>query len=561
MASTHPDIVPTDIGQLNQYYRAYIAGGVRRNGIDEQEIDDVVQDIMLHCAMSNFFARIQDYVDKGEMSPSRFRSYLSRTLTNCLKNRYNKNGRNPAIGALSTSAPMDDEARGGAVDLDRLQQEEQADAVAIPAEVLEDDLILYIADRKPHFLPTFILMLESYKASEIAQIIDKRKETVHYRIRILQGLVTEYLEGDSKGKRVSKAAGPVYSVVGDENPFNRGASYHLWQQMQDHGAPVSIKDLNRIAQKCMDQGDFKSTRNPESVVGTFLAYALEKDAICEDAASTGDGGGRTSSVGARVRYVMVSTECPYKHWGMGAKIFPKVLELGTFTHDDLTNIVNELIASGDIKGTRRTPDSLARGFVETARGYGVLANTDEVDRVVNITTTAAPKVTSVTVNSPAARTSKDEGDTYKLNDTPNPYTSGINYELWNHFLGKEFRRADIEGVITSLKADGTISSSRPDADLAYSFWRRIRSQGALEVATKAPDPKFTLNGDNPYQRGINFEVWERLSAKGEWTKADIESIIDGLRVGGDISSSRPTEDLAYSFWIRAERKQAVNPVA
>jgi len=565
MARTHTetDFVPTDVNQL-MAFRKYIIGGLRGQKVPEEDIDDKFQDIIIHCMASNFFPRVKEKVDAGLMTPRQFRSYLGTTIRNCLVNGWKKDNRDANTNAMSLSVPSDDsEPARGTVDLDRLQQTSNLSELSIPAEVVESDLIRYIAERKPAFLPTFILRTMGYRPADISRIIGKRKETIHYRVKSLHALITEYLavtrDGakPSKRKRTSTSVGPVYLVKGD-NPFQRGSCYVLWDTLNAIGNPVTMREIVVITGRLMDQGKFASRRSPEEVAGTFVAVALEKEAIGETAAPNGNTrGGRAVQHAARTRYRFVGIPNPYKHWAGSHPIYDALVTRGTFDFNDLLTTVDALLDSGAIK-SRRPADGIAWGFIETARGYKAIERAEEnpvmPGDVVAAAVTRATVITGLAVNVPTPVRYAFCG--------ASPYRRGINFSIWAALVALgTWTRDDVDAVTQQLIDAGTIKTRRPADQIGYQFYNNLKDYAGLykEVDGDKPvaappvaavDPasaSYLLKGENPYRRGINHSIWVTLVTQGAWTEADVERIAAAVVASGMAKSRRPADQLSYQF--------------
>jgi len=54
-------------------------------------------------------------------------------------------------------------------------------------------LALYVVLRKPVFLPSLFLWMMGYSAKEMAMLLGKRVETIHYRIKSIHYLIEKYI--------------------------------------------------------------------------------------------------------------------------------------------------------------------------------------------------------------------------------------------------------------------------------------------------------------------------------------------------------------------------------
>ena len=466
----HSDVIPENIDQLLAY-QAYIVGGLRNCGVPQQDLDDRLQDVLMHCMASNFFLRVSEKVEAGNMNSKKFRAYLGATIHNLVVNKHKRMGRDPSIGALSADLyDGDDLDRSkGAINLSRYQTEEEASAPPkLPAAVIEKDIIRFVSERKPAFVPTLILWMQDYRPSDIARIVGKKKETIHYRMKALIKVLEEYFElkgaNGSTGKisrPTPKITGPTYEVT-SENPFQRGSGYHLWELLKTCGRPMSKLELISIAQRLMDQGKFHSKRPASEVVDTFILAAQDKGALIDHPAPAPPGsGGR--SVHGRATYKMLTTENPYS-WGGGASIFESVKLLSNFDFDTLCSVVQANLDGGQIS-SKRSAEDIAWGFIDTAKAYNVLDRVEASD--VPASTVVATTVVATPVIPVTARTKP-----YKFTKAC-VFTRGINYSLWQGLAAlPQWTREDAEVLAEDLLTSG-MKSKRCARDLADAFYYHL----------------------------------------------------------------------------------------
>lgn len=561
------EIVPLNIADLLPF-ESYIRGGYRKLNVPEADIDDRVQDLFMHCMSSEFFVRVKEKVDEGLMNARQFRAYLGTTLRNCLVNGYNKDNRNPSIGAVSTATSTDEEDSRGTIDLDRLSVDSNID-FSIPADVMESDVIRFIADRKPGFLPTFILRLMGYRPADISRIIGKRKETIHYRIKSLHALLEEYLSISKgtdivlpeEGETRTLSTGPSYQVEGD-NPFGKGDVYwQLFETLKAIDKPVTIREITLIVGRLTDQGKITTNQIPEEVAGKFVAYSLERHSISEVAASTNtesDSGGRVAST-PRIRYKFVSDINPYKQWGGGYPVFEVLKSNVYFDFNDLYHAVEKLIQEGAI-ATRRPADSVCWGFIETARAYGAIDRAEEHPSMPGEVI-----VTSITVNA-AVVERKNDNTVYHFVES-NPYSHGINFAIWIALEGLgSWSRKTVDEVAAKLLEQGVIESKRTPDWLAYHFFNVLekRYEGyykpvdaktvskPIEKVEVQSKPTYKVAGDNPFKRGINYSLWCSVADK-VFTLEDLEKEADTLVKDGFVATCRPADQLGYHFLNTLQR--------
>lgn len=563
---TFSEIVPLNITDLLPF-ESYIRGGYRKLNVPDADIDDRVQDLFMHCMNSEFFVRVKEKVDEGLMDAKQFRAYLGTTLRNCLVNGYNKDNRNPSIGAVSTATSTDEEDSRGTIDLDRMSVDSNID-FSIPSDVMESDVIRFIADYKPGFLPTFILRLMGYRPADISRIIGKRKETIHYRIKSLHALLEEYLSiskdadvdlPDEEGKVWTLSTGPSYQVEGD-NPFGKGDVYwHLFETLKAIDKPVTIREITLIVGRLTDQGKITTNQIPEEVAGKLVAYALERHSISEVAASTNlesDSGGRVAST-PRIRYKFVSDANPYKQWGGGHPIFESLKSRVYFDFNDLYQCVEKLIEDGAI-ATRRPVDSVCWGFIETARAYGAIDRAEEHPIM--------PGEASITVNVVTVIERKNDNTVYHFVEN-NPYSHGINFAIWIALDGLgSWARKTVDEVAAKLLEEGVIESKRSPDWLAYHFFNVLEKKyegyyksidsatvsNPVEKVEAPPKPTYKVMGDNPFKRGINYSLWCAVVDK-VFTLEDVETEAASLIKDGSVVTCRPADQLGYHFLNTLQR--------
>lgn len=381
MKTTRSDVIPTKPEEL-MLYKNYIIGGLRNLNVSDEDIDDRLQDVLLHCLASNFLLRVKEKVDAGLMNPKQFRAYLGTTIHNVLINEYKRDTRDPAIGAIPTDVGdgSDDSDYRHSIDLGRHHSDDENRDYSIPSSVIEDDIIRFVAERKPAFVPTLILYLQDHRPADIARIIGKKKETIHYRMKAIFQLLEEYFEERAApAQRASEAdtepqeaqvAGTTYMLIG-ENPFHRGSLDELYRYVRTlndtRGSGITLLELVFAARRLMEQGRFVSKRTPENVAETFLVETKAKGVLREVEVVARES--RSTSSQRRCKYEVLTSENPYK-WetSSGYILFEQVKH-----HDDvclttLTTMVQALLDTKQIESKRSAVD-IAWGFIETARGY------------------------------------------------------------------------------------------------------------------------------------------------------------------------------------------------
>jgi DNA-directed RNA polymerase specialized sigma24 family protein len=393
-ANKRSEIIPKNGNELAHYYRSYIIGGLRNLGVSDEDIEDRLQDVLLHCLSSNFFLRVQEKVDLGLMNPKQFRAYLGTTIHNVLVNESKRDSRDPSIGAFTTDATdgMDDSDYRSAINLSRHQVEDEGADLSIPSDVIEKDIIRFVSERKPAFVPTLILWLQEHRPSDIARIIGKKKETIHYRMKAIFDLLKEYFDergdnakgatssatgGDEEHSSPHEITGKTYRLVG-ANPFTRGSLYEIFAHVKKlcdvRGGGMTMNELVAITGRLMEQGRFVSKSTPDNVVRTFLIQAEYKKAVEVVDVPERD---NISKDARRCRYQVLSTENPYK-WptGGGYVIFECIKNYDYIDLPTLISVVKANVDAGVIK-SRRAPEDIAWGFIETCRGYKALKRADK----------------------------------------------------------------------------------------------------------------------------------------------------------------------------------------
>jgi len=372
MKHAQTNFVPLNIDEL-MVFKPYIIGGLRGQRVPPDQIEDKYQDVIIHCMRPNFFRSVQGKVDQGIMTPKQFRAYLGRTIVNLLINSYKKNKRDAVTGAISLTVPPGDDYVGGCIDLERLQNASLGEHTSgIPAEVLETDLIRYVADRKPSFLPTLILRLQNYRPAEIARITGKRKETIHYRIKALMALVKTYTEEQKINRPKSTIPpGPTYLVKG-ENPYPDNSPLGIiFMEVQDF--PFKVHQLVSSVKVLQKAGDLRET-TPEALAGDFIAEGMKLNVITIAPSGTAliltDEGGASQEVDVPV-YRFLSNTDPYGQWEGGSLIFEHLNPQRTFTFEDILSVVAAL-KDAQIYKTPRTSEEIAKGFLKTAHGYQII---------------------------------------------------------------------------------------------------------------------------------------------------------------------------------------------
>lgn len=390
-AGSKSDIIPQDVGELYFHYRSYIIGGLRNLGISSEDVDDRLQDVVLHCQASNFFLRVKEKVDAGLMNPKQFRAYLGTTIHNVLVNKYKESSRDPSSNAASTDVDGSDDDYQSGISLDRyLDPETEGSDHSIPSTVIENDIIRFVADRKPAFVPTLILWLQDHRPSDIARIIGKKKETIHYRMKAIFDLLAEYY--DRKGETSSSnggaeehssphelVVGKTYRLVG-ANPFKREPPEDLYRHVRTlcdvRDGGVTMTELVSITGRLMEQGRFPNTVTAEVAVKAFLACAKERGAVVEAEVEMKEAAVASGKAGRRCRYQVTATENPYK-WatGGGYAIFEAIKGYEFIDLPTLTSLVKSLVDAGVLK-SKRSAEDIAWGFIETSRGYKALRRSD-----------------------------------------------------------------------------------------------------------------------------------------------------------------------------------------
>ena len=354
-------IVPVNIEELLEY-RTYIIGACRR--IRVPDLDDAVQDILVHCMVSNFFPIIKERRDAGDMTPGRFKSYLSRTISNCLHNRRTSGARNPVTNAYTIDYGYSDDEESFGVQADTLLIEENN---GIPNSVLDTDLMEYVSRYRPYFLPTVALQIEGYRPPEISDICNKRKETIHYRLKIIQDLVSNYLSG-KKPRIVSNQGNPPSYTVQGINPYPETTLYHQIYNTLAEKQPLTLKELSKSVSCELHE-------TPAVIVGRFLADGMIRKVLIEDEIEEGQ---EDQNRMRYIKYRILSEDNPYRGWGSGHAIFERLKEKGMvyFTHTELSDEINLLIQEGKVK-SKRDALLVAWNFIDSSRNAGVLSRNED----------------------------------------------------------------------------------------------------------------------------------------------------------------------------------------
>lgn len=523
--------IPQDIDQLVKGYNSYVLGGLRRMRIPEDHLEDQAQNFYLHCMETKFFDHVIEKVQEGDMDEKKFRAYLAVSIRNCLFNNHKKRGRNPITNATSTTVGTVGEDFYG-MDLERYNDEIDA---SLPEDILEKDFIRYMAYHKPGFLPTLILKLMGYRASDIARIIGKRKETVHYRLEAIKDVLEEYSSNFKKTTLTRNIGSPLYETVG-ENPYKQEPYKTIFSAISNTNTPITMIEISRTIDRMVSRGEIYIDGIPEKIAGILIASGLEKRCIRETKSISED-------TNCRVMYTLLTNENPYKNWGIGAPIFDALKDTKQFTHKDLCELIITLLNQNVIR-TNRTPESIAWGFIDTARGYGVIGKQEDYQTI---------QIEHITV----------DGVDPQIHQTPmytligeNPYERGIHYELWKVLGSDLWSEPDLEDAVKNLKDQGILDTIRSTQKVCYHFMNRVSALGKLEHLTNSKktcavkiNNQYQLKGENPFQRGLNHLIWDLLG-KSIWDLPSIEKLIEREQ----LNSIRTPRQIVYIFMYNVKTK-------
>ena len=423
---------------------------------------------------SPFFDRVADRVAEGRMSPANFRMYLGAVVSNIVINKFKKNIKNVSYTAVGiTTSSSDDASSEGRVNLDWVTATRSSD-MSIPYEVLMSNLTQYIATRKPAHLPTFILKSRmGYSMTEISKILGMRKESVHYRMHHLNGLISEFL--DIKPKKQEKSTlnttarsvqGPVYDIQ-KPNPFEGRceSKSKLWETLYAIATPMTMFEIIMVAERQMDMGNIEIEQTPEVFAGKFVASLLMVTPLVEKHATKTQ---RSSSQ----NYFLTTGENPYRINSNANKIFRCLVELREgstpkFSRNDVKKIIESLVSCGEVI-THRGSDDISWGFLETAKNYNVV-NTS--------VTTIAPirAIRSISVN--------NSDPLYRLRGE-NPYNRGIGFHLWNQLVDcHSWSFLNVVDLAQALLDKNLITSARTSKQIGYKFFNNIKCYNPNQVVS------------------------------------------------------------------------------
>ena len=172
--------------EFDGIYRPYVAAVIRKLGVSESLIDDLVQDVMLKIwkALPNFEYR-PDHCH--------FRSWLSRICRNTVINFYNKR-----------SSRQDRMTEGDEAALAKLSSDSGANELE---DIAEREWRIYVADKawqnikdryQSNAQSIYLLSLEGRSAADIAKELGVAENTVHiYRKRLQAAMQKEILRLNS----------------------------------------------------------------------------------------------------------------------------------------------------------------------------------------------------------------------------------------------------------------------------------------------------------------------------------------------------------------------------
>tara|TARA_B100000745_G_scaffold297290_1_gene244010 strand:- start:9912 stop:11297 length:1386 start_codon:yes stop_codon:yes gene_type:complete len=452
------DVVPENIDQLVNNYYTYILGGVRRQGTPVDLIGDRASDIVLHCASSNFFERVKEKIDSGEMTPSRFRSYLSTTISNCLRNIHTRSLQDVSYRAIPLANPSNSDEDSPGVNLERLLVDENEEE--IPFSVLSRGFVIYVAERKPEYVPTLLLLMEGHTNTEISVILGKHRENVHYRLRALRELLTSFL---SRPDDVGNTGGRTHEwryVVCSTAAFPPAGSDEettaIWAKVKSSRAVVTLSTLTQLLQEHTGSEDMTAEAS------ALLVAAVKAGALVSEARNHG----RKKPM--KVEYLIPpQASNPYRKWSAGQLIFSRLPVGESISLERVDQAIRGLLDGGKLQSSRSVAD-IRNGFIRTARGYGVLVEYDEHTKASSPPSSQAPSPT------------RNTEPLYRLRGK-NPYVRGMSYQIWEALKGLDFTPTDVQLVAEKIIAKGEYKTARTAERSFRSFWSRVAAKGSIHI--------------------------------------------------------------------------------